>query len=107
MPTPDGERVPLAGRRYGVYVVPPVLGPFPFPCFPNWSPSVFLGYIFSCGLGVCACGLEVCACEDGVVGFRVFVYVRKRGKFVCVRVRGVSRDNFESLFLCKRFLMLP
>ena len=40
-PTPDGKRAPLAGRRYGVYDGPPVLGPIPFECFPNWTPNFF------------------------------------------------------------------
>ena len=52
---------------------------------------------------MCACEDGVCACEDGVFGFGVFVYVRKREGFVCVHVRGVSRDTFKSLFLRKRF----
>ena len=63
-PIPDNKKVPLAGRRYGVYVVSLVLGPFPLPYFPNCcSPSFWGGYMGSCGLGVCAC-------EDGVVGTR-------------------------------------
>ena len=59
----------LTGGGMVYMSAPPLRDSFPFliPCLPQWSPSVFLVYVLSCGLdGVCACEDGVYVCEDGV-----------------------------------------
>ena len=74
--TPEEEKEPPNGRRYGVYDV----GPFPL-----WIPSVFLGYVDPCGFVVGVCVWDMYVCEKGVAGLWVSAYVYMRGEFLCVR----------------------